>query len=224
MKNQNVLSVNPSNSNTPSGTVLDPDHFTHTDSVKHPPNVIKIGNQIWSTHNLNVSNFRNGEPILEVQNSEDWIEANENHIPSWCYFLNNKTSYGKIFGKLYNWYAVNDPRGLAPQNFHIPSDNDWAELIEFLGGEALAGNKLKSKINWFGDQPGTNESGFSAFPGGVRYSIGGFNGIGCIGEYWSSTECDSENVFIYYIQNFQGVVQRDPDRKSRGLSVRCIRD
>lgn len=101
---------------------------------------VKIGEQIWKIHNLNIEEFRNGNTILKTVTDEDWEKANENHQPAWSYY-NNKRSNGKKYGKLYNWYAVNDPRGLAPIGWHIPSDTEWTTLTNSLGGNKEAGVK-----------------------------------------------------------------------------------
>ena len=93
---------------------------------------VKIGQQVWTTENLNVDKFRNGEIIPEAKSEEEWIEAGDNKKPAWCYY-NNDPSNGTKYGKLYNWYAVNDPRGLAPEGWHIPSDKEWDVLTNYLG-------------------------------------------------------------------------------------------
>ena len=106
---------------------------------------VTIGTQVWMTTNLNVDKFRNGDPIPEAKTNEEWERAGENHQPAWCYY-ENKAANGTKYGKLYNWYAVNDPRGLAPEGFHVPSDEEWTTLEEYLGDDA--GKKMKSKSGW----------------------------------------------------------------------------
>ena len=108
---------------------------------------VKIGTQTWTTENLNVSTFRNGYPIMEAKTNEEWNQANENKQPAWCYYENDPKN-GAKYGKLYNWYAVNDPRGLAPAGWHVPSDAEWTILSDFLGGESTAGKKMKSLSGW----------------------------------------------------------------------------
>ena len=107
---------------------------------------VTIGTQVWMTKNLDVSTFRNGDPIPEAKTDEEWKKAGENKQPAWCYY-NNYPANGAKYGKLYNWYAVNDSRGLAPIGYHIPSDAEWTKLTDFLGGE-VAGTKMKSKSGW----------------------------------------------------------------------------
>jgi uncharacterized protein (TIGR02145 family) len=108
---------------------------------------VTIGTQVWMTKNLDVSTFRNGDPIPEAKSNEEWEKAGENKQPAWCYYDNDPAN-GAKYGKLYNWYAVNDPRGLAPIEYHIPSDAEWTKLTDFLGGEGAAGTKMKSKSGW----------------------------------------------------------------------------
>ncbi|MBL0014028.1 MAG: fibrobacter succinogenes major paralogous domain-containing protein [Flavobacterium sp.] len=101
---------------------------------------VQIGTQIWMTKNLNVSRYRNGDPIPQVANSAQWANLNTG---AWCYYANS-TANGPIYGKLYNWYAVNDSRGLAPEGWHIPSDAEWTTLVSFLGFPDVAGGKMKT--------------------------------------------------------------------------------
>jgi uncharacterized protein (TIGR02145 family) len=108
---------------------------------------VTIGAQVWTTKNLNVAIFRNGDPIPEAKTNEEWEAAGENKQPVWCYYENNAAN-GTKYGKLYNWYAVNDYRGLAPAGFHVPTDEEWTVLSTFLGGEDVAGKKLKSSSGW----------------------------------------------------------------------------
>jgi uncharacterized protein (TIGR02145 family) len=105
---------------------------------------VTIGTQEWMTKNLDVSTFRNGDPIPEAKTNSEWEMASKNKQPAWCYY-NNDPQYGEKYGKLYNWYAVTDPRGLAPVGYHIPSDEEWTVLINQLGGNSPAGIKMKSK-------------------------------------------------------------------------------
>ena len=110
---------------------------------------VKIGTQVWTSKNLEVSTFRNGEAIPEAKSKEEWAKAGVNRQPAWCYYDNDPNN-GKKYGKLYNWYAVNDSRGLAPKGYYIPSDAEWTVLTDFLGGDGKAGEKMKSKSGWKG--------------------------------------------------------------------------
>ena len=105
---------------------------------------VKIGNQTWMSKNLDVSTFRNGEAIPEAKNEKQWLKASENQTAAFCYY-EYRSNNGKVYGKLYNWYAVNDSRGLAPKGYHIPSDEEWIIVTDFLGGSDIAGKKMKSK-------------------------------------------------------------------------------
>jgi uncharacterized protein (TIGR02145 family) len=107
--------------------------------------IVNIGTQVWMTKNLDVSTFRNGDPIPQAKSDEEWEKAGENNQPAWCYYKNDQANDAK-YGKLYNWYAVIDSRGLAPVGFHIPSDAEWTNLVDFLGSDA--GTKMKSKSGW----------------------------------------------------------------------------
>lgn len=179
------------------------------------------------SENLNVDKFRNGDPIPEAKTDEEWEKAGENGEPAWCYYNNNPDN-GDRYGKLYNWFAVNDPRGLAPEGWKIPSDEDWTRLTDFLGGESVAGQKMKSTEFWAGNDgesgKGTNESGFSGLPGGSRSGYGEFYLIGEVGYWWSSAEGRTSNAWNRYLYYYYGFVYRDIFYKEEGLSVRCLRD
>lgn len=190
-------------------------------------NEVTIGNQVWMSKNLNVDKFRNGDPIPEAKTDEEWKKAGENKQPAWCYYNNNPDN-GDRYGKLYNWFAVNDPRGLAPEGWKIPSNEDWTRLTDFLGGESVAGKKMKSTEFWADNDGesgnGTNESGFSGLPGGGRYVSGTFYLVGKFGYWWSSTEYGANNAWLRSLGYNFGFVYRDYSLKEEGLSVRCLRD
>ncbi len=121
------------------------------------PGTVMIGTQTWEMANLNVITFRNGDTIPEARNNKEWVAAGESGKPAWCYY-NNDPALGLKYGKLYNWYAVNDPRGLAPAGWTLAGDADWAKLISYLGGMGAAGSKMKSTSGWIEGNIGTNES------------------------------------------------------------------
>jgi uncharacterized protein (TIGR02145 family) len=177
--------------------------------------------------NLNVSTFRNGDIIPEVKTFEDWQKASENKQPAWCYYNNDSTN-GAKYGKLYNWYAVNDPRNLAPLGYHIPSDAEWKVLTDYLGGIEVTGKKMKSKVGWESYEGrngnGNNKSGFLGFAGGWRFIYGGFNFIGINGYWWTSTEVDNDVVWTRNLSNNVESVPREYFAKAFGLSVRCLKD
>ncbi|MFZ6664477.1 fibrobacter succinogenes major paralogous domain-containing protein [Peijinzhouia sedimentorum] len=182
---------------------------------------VKIGQQVWMDKNLNVDKFRNGDTILETKTDKDWKEAGEKGIPAWCYYQNDPATEAK-YGKLYNWHAVNDPRGLAPEGWHIPTDGEWTQLADFLGDDGLT--KLKSKTEWVADGSGTNESGFSGLPGGNRFDNGSFFNFGYYGYWWSATESDDSSAWFRSLSYSIGSVYRYYYGKGKGLSVRCLKN
>ena len=192
---------------------------------------VTIGKQVWMSENLNVDKFRNGEVIPEVKTAKEWISAGQNKQPAWCYYNNNPDN-GERYGILYNFYAVNDPRGLAPQGFKVPTDEEWNRLIDFLGGKGLAGKSMKS-INFWADSEkdgitktgnGTNESGFAGLPGGGRSYDGGFVGVGYYGHWWSSSEVGTGYAWDRYLDYDYGDASQNANYKQSGLSVRCLKD
>ncbi len=180
---------------------------------------VTIGTQAWTTKNLDVATYRNGDVIPQVQDQNAWASLSTG---AWCYF-NNDGSNGTKYGKLYNWYAVNDPRGLAPAGFHIPSDAEWTILTDYLGGTAPC-TKMKSSTGWDFNGNGTNSSGFAGFPGGYRGSSGAFYGIGRNGGWWSATEGSSYNAWYRNLNFNDGSVSRDDFYKQDAFSVRCLGD
>jgi uncharacterized protein (TIGR02145 family) len=118
--------------------------------ISYAQQTVVIGSQVWMTKNLDVAIFRNGDTIPQATSEEAWIAAAENMQPAWCYY-NNDPKNGKKYGKLYNWYAVNDPRGLAPMGFHIPSEEEWNILNVYLDNGVSSGKKMKSISGWNSD-------------------------------------------------------------------------
>ncbi len=184
---------------------------------------VKIGQQEWTSKNLNVATFRNGDAIPQARTNEEWKNAGNEYKPAWCYYDNDPKN-GDKYGKLYNWYAVTDPRGLAPSGWHVPSDAEWTKLTDYLGGEDVAGNKMKSNNGWGDNGSGSNESGFSGLPGGYRYNEGTFNDIGIYGYWWSSTQTTPNFAVSRSLFYGGGDVDREHYSKSIGYSVRCFRD
>jgi uncharacterized protein (TIGR02145 family) len=205
---------------------------------------VKIGKQVWMKHNLDVDRFRNGDLIPEAKSKEEWEKAGLNEKPAWCYY-DNDTEKGRVYGKLYNYYAVNDLRGLAPEGFHIPNYNEWDELLIYIGGMhlkssnlderykaiCLVGKKLQS-INGWKTNNGTDEIGFSGLPGGIRgYDLnrrnGVFSGIGEIGLWWclSSDEVTVISAGTFEINSYHNdSVDHGSANRVVGISVRCIKD
>jgi uncharacterized protein (TIGR02145 family) len=217
-----------------------------------PYKTVTIGSQVWMAKNLEVSTFRNGDAIPQVTSDAEWEAAGENKQPAWCYYDNDAKNATK-YGKLYNWYAVNDPRGLAPAGYHVPTDAEWTTLDNFLGDDA--GNKMKSTSGWEsygckkcdggsaefkkictackGTQTnssvpfsgnGTNSSGFSGLPGGVRHDYQQFGGRGLYGFWWSASDYSAGSAYFRYLYHSNDSLYRDFFNKGKGFSVRCLRD
>ncbi len=187
---------------------------------------VTIGNQVWMAENMNIDKFRNGDPIPEAKTDREWELAGKRGEPAWCYYDNDQEN-GQKYGKLYNWYAVNDSRGLAPAGYHIPSDAEWKVLTDHLGGESEAGGKMKSIGTQYWRNPNVdanNESGFSGVPGGLRDYNGTFNYIGFHGYWWSSSQTNWSSIRSRNLDHYDGNVNRFDDSKNNGFSVRCLRD
>ena len=186
-------------------------------------NTVKIGNQTWTTKNLDVSKYRNGDEIPHVNDPLSWSRLT---YGAWCYY-ENVDSNGTTYGKLYNLYAVLDPRGLAPVGFHIPSDKDWTTLTDYLGGKEEAGVKMKEAGTTHWPRPNTgatNSSGFTGLPAGYRDDNGKFSSMGVNGFWWSSTEGFTYFAWNRYPDTLYGLVGRDFGYKSYGMSIRCVAD
>ena len=191
------------------------------------PNVT-IGGQIWVQKNLNVCTYRNGDIIPEVTDPVQWESLTTG---AWCYY-NNDPATAQIYGKLYNWYAVNDPRGLAPVGYHIPTDAEWTILTTNLGGQSVAGGKMKESgtVHWQSPNTGaTNSSGFTSLPGGQRRLPNGLYAyLGTMGCYWTSSETDATHAWFRYLYHNNTLIVGGGagglDLKILGLSVRCLKD
>ena len=182
---------------------------------------ILIGNQTWTKKNLDVATYRNGDAIPQVQDTSAWANLTTG---AWCYYANNNAN-GTTYGKLYNWYAVNDPRGLAPNGYHIPTGPEWSQLIDYLGGETIAGNKMMEAgiSHWLSpNTEATNSSGFTGLPGGFLNN-GIFYGISDRAAWWSSSVSNSSTVFCRFLRSY-GIGNFSLFSKRQALSVRCLRD
>ena len=184
---------------------------------------VKIGNQVWMSMNLDVSTFRNGETIPQAKNDKEWLNATISRKAAFCYYKYDPKN-GEKYGKLYNWYAVIDSRGLAPQGYHIPSAQEWDDLIVFLGGSAIAGFKLKSTSGWANNVGGDNSSGFNGLPGGLCLYEGNFFNRAEIGIFWSSSKAAWDRVWVRYLYGNSGRAFKETYGFGTGLSVRCLRD
>lgn len=187
------------------------------------PTIITSRSQTWMQKNLNVSHYRNGDVIPEVTDPTAWVGLTSG---AWCY-LDNKTTNGTIFGKLYNWYAINDPRGLAPAGYHIPTQAEWINLTLSLGGNSVAGGKMREtgSAHWVTPNAGaTNSSGFTGLPGGQRWgSSGAFGARTTDCNLWSSDGVDA-SVSINFKLIESNLISFEYISKKYGLSVRCLKD
>jgi uncharacterized protein (TIGR02145 family) len=177
--------------------------------------------------NLDVAFYRNGDPIPQVTDRAAWAALTTG---AWCYY-NNDPILGNKYGKLYNWYAVNDPRGLAPQGWHVPSDAEWTTLATTLGGASVAGGVAGGKMkepgtsNWLPPNTGAdNSSGFAGLPGGTRQDDGIFSILGINGYWWGVPEFDTTFGWSRFLSCTSGSFNRSATNKRGGISVRCLRD
>lgn len=183
---------------------------------------IEIGNQVWMAENLNVDRFRNGDPIKEITSNEEWVQAGKNGTPGWCYY-NNDPANGLIYGKLYNWHAVKDPRGLAPEGWHVPSTEECKTLINQQGGISQAGLKMKSSDTWYGGG-GYNKDGFNGLAGGRRGKAGNFSSLGVYFFWWTSSKYNNEGADYCYLEKSKDSVKIELMYNERGFSVRCMKE
>ncbi len=215
-----------------------------TIGVEKEIDTVKICDKVWMKRNLDVAVYRNGDSIRHARTPEEWQDASSKQEGAWCYYDNDPEN-GKIYGKLYNGYAVNDKRGLAPEGWHVPSDEEWMELEICLGMSAEVvdkfgvrgtdeGNKLKSTgtiengDGYWNESTGgaTNSSGFNALPGGILGSSAGFNWMGDHATFWTSTENIREQNRLCFrtLTRFISGITRDWSLNAFGHYVRCVRD
>jgi uncharacterized protein (TIGR02145 family) len=202
--------------NNPSAAIIDEDGNVYTS--------LTIGSQVWMIENLKTTKFNDNTTIPYVTDSTDWSNLT---TPGYCWYANDASTYKATYGALYNWYAVNTGK-LCPTGWHVPTDTEWTTLTTYLGGESIAGGKLKETVSthWRIPNAGaTNESGFTALPGGHRDINGTFSVIGDDGYWWSVTEYGSTGKVWYRNMNYNyaGVV-RVSNNKKNGHSVRCLKD
>ena len=188
-----------------------------------PPCEVTIGTQTWQCENLNVATYRNGDVIPQVTDPTEWANLTTG---AWCYY-DNDPSTEATYGKLYNWHAVNDSRGIAPTGYHVPSDTELTTLTDYLGGDLVAGGKMKETglSHWVApNTAATNESGFTALPAGYRINNGTFESIGEVTRWWTSTEIDTFDAGSYDLDNTNPNLFRFSYGKKWGHSVRLIKD
>lgn len=164
---------------------------------------VTIGNQVWMTNNLNVDKFRNGDPIPQAKNFEELAAYSSAKEAAYCYYEFN-TKHRKEFGKMYNGFAMLDPRGLAPEGWKIPTIEDFLKLYEHLGGDKTAMFKLKSKSGWVENKNGTNSSGFNCTPGGITAG-NKFGNMGYTTAFLSSTPFDGDGYYRVMVFDVDGL-------------------
>ena len=210
-------------------------HLAHGDLQGSCSTVLTtICDQDWMVKNLDVDHYRNGDPIPQVTDRDAWIASTTG---AWCYYFNDPAN-GNTLGKLYNWYAVNDPRGLAPVGWHIPSVENWTTLANCLGGNFVAGGKMKATGTieagtglWNApNSDATNSSGFTGIPSGnrsIEFLPTPYTGY--FASWWSSTEYSTGTAHFYSLYYalpnlFSSSLGAGYPEKKAGYSVRCVRD
>ncbi|PIE87938.1 MAG: hypothetical protein CSA04_04475 [Bacteroidetes bacterium] len=205
---------------------------TVTDVDGNDYNTVFIGGQCWMRENLKVTHYPNGDAIPHITGSEAWYAlADNNTDDAYCYYNNNLNGeYGALYTYAAaigdNWERDNtEGQGICPEGWHLPTDGEWTTLIGYLGGEGVAGGKMKEVGTAHWDTPNTgatNESGFTAFSGGYRYLYGSFNNVGHYGYWWSAMEDGSNNAWYRSLYYYSADVYRLTGYKSYGFSVRCV--
>lgn len=184
---------------------------------------VVIGTQTWTGCNLDITTYRNGDIIPQVTDPTEWASLTTG---AWCYYENDPLNC-ITYGKLYNWFAVNDPRGLAPIGYHIPTDTEYTTLITYLSGTSVAGGKMKEigTTHWYTPNTGaTNESNLTVLPGGWRTNFGGFNNIQNNGVLWSSTEVSTTGGKVCFLAANSSAANIYSYDQVFGFSIRLIKD
>ncbi len=196
---------------------------TMTDQQGNVYQTVKIGNQWWMAENLKVTHYRNGDPIPNVTDNTEWSNLSSG---AYAAFDNDGRNVGK-YGYLYNWHAVNDARNIAPVGWRVPTDEEWQTLIEFLGGRRVAGGKMKQAGGVYWNHPNagaTNDSGFTALPGGRRDHRGLFDHLGRVASFWSSTEHSRHRAWHMRLSHNNANATLIDNPKGLGCSIRLVKD
>jgi len=198
---------------------------TVTDIDGNVYRTVVIDTQVWMAENLKVTHYRDGASIPNVTDSTEWSNLTTGAYCNYDNYANNAA----IYGRLYNWYAVNDIHNLAPKGWHVPSDTEWQTLRDYLGGDYVAGGKMKESgtEHWNIPNSGaTNESGFSALPGGCRSYNGDYYSMSYAAKFWSSTEYVIYDYIIYLLLEYSNseVLCIGTNHRQFGFSVRCVKD
>ncbi len=211
-------------------------NMTVTDYDNNEYQTVKIGNKIWMAENLKVTNYSDGTAIPNITDNALWTSLGDNNThKAYCFYDNNVDSE---YGALYTWAGamngansdISNPstvQGVCPVGWHLPSDSEWNEMVNYLGGITIAGGKLKEEgtIHWSSPNEGaTNETGFTGLPGGARNQTGGFEGETSMGLWWSSTESTNTFAVLHLLRVTNTQVPYIGINKSNGISVRCVLD
>lgn len=220
----NPSSSNPTNGKTTAIFNSSITYGTMTDQDGNVYKTVTIGTQTWMAENLRTTKYNDGTAIPNVTGDGEWENLSTG---AYCNY-NNTTNTDTVatYGRLYNWYAVNTGK-LAPKGWHVPTDAEWTELTDYLGGTSDAGGKLKETgtTHWNSPNTGaTNETGFTALPGGYRGDNGTFYYVGGGGNWWSATESGTDGAWYRGVGYDVSNVGRGSDNKELGFSVRCLRD
>lgn len=185
---------------------------------------VKIGTQVWLLENLKTTKYRDCTPIPNVKDDAAWGQLTSG---GYCDYKNVEKN-AATYGRLYNWYVIGDKRGIAPEGWHVPSNAEFKTLVEFLGGQSVAGGKLKEAgfTHWpLPNKDASNTSGFTGLPGGDRAKSGSFYALGEYGYLWTSTESVKNSAFNRHLLLYSGAFEDDyQDNKCSGFSIRCIKD
>ena len=196
-----------------------------TDIEGNVYNTVTIGAQVWMKENLKTSKYNNGDNILTTPTGNTDISGEINTKYQWVYFSNSY--YLENYGRLYTWYAATDNRNICPSGWHLPTDAEWTTLSKFLGGDSVAANKLKETgtDHWkLTNTDVTNETEFSAGPGGNRSTTGEHQNAGDYGFWWTSSESSSVDAWCRYMYSDSKIVGRGENYKMNAFSVRCVKD
>lgn len=183
---------------------------------------VKIGAQEWMKENLKTTKYSDGSSIPNITDANDWVNLS---IGAYSEYDNNPTNVA-TYGRLYNLYSVIDPRNVCPDGWHVPSLNEWDVLINYLGGESIAGGKMKSTGTTLWNSPNTgatNESGFTGFPGGTRFDLGDFRDIQSFG-HWLSSDSGFGSTWSIRLRDSHTMVEKFNSYSRNGRSVRCVKD
>ena len=181
---------------------------------------VQIGDQCWFAENLRTTTYLNGDAIPQNLNDADWSSTTSGAM---AFYQNDLTSQ-VAYGGLYNWYAVDDARGLCPSGWHVPTDGEWTVMTDHLGGEGIAGSQMKAVYGWSNGDNGTNSSGFSGFAGGYRDYLNGNFFLAGNHAYWWSSSPNGSNAWYRNLNSSGEYVSRSNNDPRFGFSVRCVRD